>query len=176
MRATNAVWIGRMQPYHVGHWIVLRESLQRIALPHIVCFVCASPKERAIDSREMFSPWERAHMLQLILDASGLADRVSWLFVPRFSAAEWAELDLYLPPGSVRCVGSGYADADERSTLWRELGLPYRVIKLGQPELVSSTAMRKAAADGGDWREFLHPAVYDFFSEIDGPLRIGFQD
>jgi nicotinamide mononucleotide adenylyltransferase len=168
-----AVWVGRMQPYHRGHFYALSKSLERLPWQHLVCFSCADPSSRRQDPREIFTPWERSQLFELIVDAHGLTDRVAWRFVPRLPVGEWAELDTYLPPGAVRCVLSSRSESRVRVSEWTRLGVPYEVIDDGGLD-ISSTMMRRAAGAGGSWKEYLHESQFDFFEAIAGPERMGF--
>ena len=162
-----------MQPYHVGHLSTLLESLSAIDSPHLVCFSCASPGQRVADTREVFSPIERATMLDLVLAAHDLNSRVRWIFVPRFDISEWGELDFYLPRGAVRCVAESDPSLEGKRKVWDVLGVSYNIVSLS-PVQVTSTMMRQAALEGGDWRPFLHESQHDYFLSIEGPARMGF--
>jgi nicotinamide mononucleotide adenylyltransferase len=175
---THAVWVGRNQPFHLGHLAILRESLRAFPAPHVLGLVCQRliPTDRAEEGKHApafnpFSPWERSTLATLALEAADLRDRVRVIFVPR-NEAGGDLLRSYLPERFFRCT-TDKDDADvEKAAIWREQGYRVEILKIRDLRPVNSSQIRRAMLAGADWRPYLHPATHQYFEDIDGPARL----
>jgi nicotinamide mononucleotide adenylyltransferase len=177
--AAAAVWIGRLQPYHIGHLAILQRSLDRLANPHIVALVChdwrpfgGAETGSAKGKAHPFSAWERETLIMLTLRAEGLDSRVRVIYVPSFQLEDWSALSEYLPPNCIRCASNkDQADA-ERINVWRRLGWRTYLLDVSDIHVLTTTELKARLAQGADWRMFLHPATHEFFSSIEGATRL----
>ncbi|GAA1868176.1 hypothetical protein GCM10009687_39800 [Asanoa iriomotensis] len=167
-----AVWIGRMHPYHLGHFRILERSLQVLPTEHLVAFVCTEFGSASHGPFDVFAPNERRTMLSLILAAEGLASRVDSVFVPKFDEPRWGLLRPFLPRRTVRCTSNKDASDLRRVEVWKRLGWETALIDVSDLEVVTSTELRGSLGAGAGWKRFLHPATHDFFADIDGPSRM----
>jgi nicotinamide-nucleotide adenylyltransferase len=173
-----AVWVGRIQPFHLGHLTILRRSLSSLDLPHVNGIVChnddvlAEPTGKHTLAYNPFTPWERYTMVRTCLTALSLSDRVTTIFVPFLRPDEWSRTKLYLPSKFVMCTTNKDNEDSAKICAWESFGWTSRMIDLSDIKVVSSTQFRQAILAGQDWRHFVHESIHDYFVSIEGPSRL----
>jgi len=178
MGPTYAVWVGRVQPFHLGHLEILRRSLRSQECPHVNGIVChddavlddgsASKHTRCYNP---FTPWERYIMVRTCLTELGFQSRVESVFIPYLWPSDWGRTKLYLPDRFVMCTTNKDREDSAKVEAWDALGWRSLVIDMSDVDVLSSTTFRHAVLDGRDWREFVHESIHDYFASIDGPAR-----
>lgn len=172
------VWVGRLQPFHMGHLATLKRSLDLHGDPHISCIVnrmMTSTSESTGKHGIHYNPftsWERYAMAKSCLVAEEIESRVDLMCVPQFPVPEWGRILEFLPQNTIRCATNRNSEEFKRVELWKSLGWRTAVLDVSKMEVQSSSQMRAAMLRDEDWKPFLHEAIHSFFVDIDGPARM----
>lgn len=172
-------WVGRLQPFHVGHLAILQRSLETWDLPHVNGIVCHDydllgedlPAKHA-RAYNPFTPWEQYAMIRLSLTSLGLAHRVDTVFIPYLRVAQWSVTRRYLPERFL--MGTTNKDADDlaKVAVWEALRWESAVLDVADMHPISASDVRRAVLLGRDWQEFIPGSVHEYFASIDGPARL----
>lgn len=161
----RGLYIGRFQPYHLGHQAVLEKIAKEVE--EIVIVIGSAQDSHTPENP--FTGGERVEMIHAALSESDLRERcivtplqdikrnsvwVSHLqsMVPRF------DLVYSNNPLVVQLVG--------------EAGIQIRKPPMYQRDLYSGTAIRKLMRENGDWASLVPVAVAAFIEEMGGVERL----
>jgi nicotinamide mononucleotide adenylyltransferase len=179
IRDKYAVWVGRLQPYHISHLSVLRRSLETWDAPHVNGIVCHDYDLMGSDLPAKharvynpFTPWERYFMVRTCLASLGLSHRVDTVFVPFLKVEQWGVTSKYLPERFFFCTTNKDREDLDKIKVWDALGWESAVLDVSGMRMHSSSDVRRAVASGQDWREFIHESAHEYFENIDGPARL----
>lgn len=172
------VWLGRFQPFHVGHLEILRNGALQTARPQILGIVCY---EGVADGAELagkdsahfniFSPHERRTLASLSIADELPHTAVEILYVPYLPPAKWELVRAYLPPNPIFCSTTKDEVDIERYEAFGKMGRDRLLVHV-DPSIVTSSSIRAELAAGGHWEQFICSAAQPYFSEIDGPARM----
>lgn len=178
-----AVWTGRFQPPHEGHFAILRRSLEVLELPHIAALVTysgwASGGEYGEAATVAYSAernpltiWERFWLMRLGLAGHGLLENVSVIVAPRHDL-DWSYVSEFYPPKRIICLTAKDSFESAKAALWASRGERIHVFHdLDSAAVLTTTSIRRNVLGGADWRRFLPESSHEYFDEIDGPRRI----
>jgi nicotinamide-nucleotide adenylyltransferase len=161
----RALYIGRFQPYHLGHQAVL----EKIALEVEEIVIVIGSAQESHTPENPFTGGERVEMIYAALSECSLRERcyvmplqdiqrnsvwVSHLqsMVPRFEAV--------------------YSNNPLVIRLISEAGIEIRNPPMYQRELFSGTAIRKLMTENGDWKRLVPGSVAEFIEETGGVERL----
>ncbi len=161
----RALYIGRFQPYHLGHHAVLEKIAEEV---EEIIIVIGSAQESHTPENP-FTGGERMEMIYAALSESNLKEccvvtplqdikrNSVWVFhlqsmVPRFDAV--------------------YSNNPLVVRLISEAGIQIRTPPMYQRDLYSGTAIRKLMSENGDWSGLVPAAVAEFIEEIGGVERL----
>jgi nicotinamide mononucleotide adenylyltransferase len=179
MNERYVAWVGRLQPFHVGHLSILRRSLETWDLPHVNGIVChdydlldgnlPAKHSRAYNP---FTPWEQYAMIRLAVAALGLSDRIDTVFIPYLRVTQWGATRRYLPARFL--MGTTNKDADDlaKVAVWGSLGWESAELDVADMQPVSASDVRRAVLAGRAWQDFIPDSTHDYFASIDGPARL----
>jgi nicotinamide-nucleotide adenylyltransferase len=160
----NALLIGRFQPFHKGHLIVIKKILSE--MNELIIVVGSSQHRDAVGNP--FSADERLEMIKRVLDSEGIS-RYQVYKVP-----DIGDDDLY--PGHVMehvprfdVVYSGNSLVQR---LFGAAGKEVRKISLIKRDEYSGTEIRKRMASGEEWKSLLPTQVVEYLEEISGVERV----
>jgi len=183
MEETFAVWSGRFQPPHIGHFAILRRSLDVLDMRHAAVLVAhfgwaASgaygmyANQAYSGSKNPLTVWERITLMELGIDGCGFSGKVIVLAAPRHDL-DWERVKELYPARRIICLTAKDDFEQAKVELWRERGEEVRVLSdLTSGQVLTTTSIRKLVADGADWREFLVESCHEYFTDIDGPRRV----
>ncbi|MFB4306616.1 hypothetical protein [Actinomadura sp. GTD37] len=178
---TVNVWIGRFQPFHLGHSSMLLSTLEQLGSPIAVMVIdsrnWAPPRtagnisqSQHISDKNPLTLWERMTMIRIFLDAEGVSRQISVQSIPR-PDIYWDIAELSFPPHR-RICNNGRDDFErEKANMWRGRGEEVVVLDHKRWLSNSSTNLKQRLREGGDWRPFLHESTLDYFAAINGPER-----
>lgn len=162
----RALFVGRFQPFHLGHGEVLRIILE--VADELIIVVGSSQKSHDLDNP--FTTGERISMVRAALDEMEIPPSRYYIIpVPDSTMhACWASTVIaYCPPFHVV-----YSNEPLTRRLFREAGITVRGIPLFQRELYSATEIRQRILAGKAWRTLLPQRVVAVIEEIKGIERI----
>lgn len=156
--------VGRFQPFHKGHLLVIREVLRQCD----EAIVVIGSAEESHTPKNPFTAGERYQMLLVSLTPG---ERSKVLIVPvrdvnRYSV--WVNhLESYVPPFDIVFSNSGLT-----RSLFRQAGYQVRKTKAYNPKLYSATEIRKRIAAGGKWKHLVPEPVAHMIEALDGRQRL----
>jgi nicotinamide mononucleotide adenylyltransferase len=167
---------GRWQPFHNGHLTILRD-LATTYPRTVLAVVNPDPAHPPDGDFDRFHPaanpltyWERATMLQAMIQANGWGQKV--LIVPTWHPRVSMERESRIfPPARQRVWQIPMIDEleERKAEDLRRLGeRVFRIEKLDSTSLACrSTVVRSRQASGGDWAEMVPPAIAEGLREKD---------
>jgi len=165
-RFSRALFIGRFQPFHLGHlaalkWILKREDAVVIGI---------GSAQYSHDPRNPFTAGERVEMIWRVLRAEGLLDRCVIVTIPDTDRrhALWVSVVLHYSPPFDRV----YTNDPLSQLLFREAGMEVRPIPMFNREEYSATKIRELIARGESWEHLVPAEVAEFIKEVRGDVRI----
>jgi len=165
-KIVRALFVGRFQPFHLGHGEALRIIFK--AADELVIVIGSSQKSHDLD--DPFTTGERISMIRAALDEMKIAPSRYYLIpVPDSTMhACWASTVIaYCPPFHVV-----YSNEPLTRCLFREAGRTVRGITLFQRKLYSATEIRQRILTGKAWRTLLPQGVVTVIEEIKGVERL----
>ncbi len=159
----RALYIGRFQPYHRGHQLVLQKISEEVA--EIVIVIGSAQESHSLENP--FTAGERIAMIYGAL--GGLRNRC--YVIPLHDVkrnAVWVSHLISMVP-SFDIV---YSNNSLVTQLFSEAGVAIRKPPLFRREVYSGTAIRNLMLEGGDWRSLVPESVASVIEEIDGINRL----
>lgn len=160
------LYVGRFQPFHMGHLKAMEYILKRVD----EAIVVVGSAQYSHTSRDPFTAGERIAAIRLALDEAGF-DRSRYMIIPVPDVGVhgiWvAHLISYVPKFDV-C----FTNEPLTSRLFREAGLRVEGIPLFDRGIYSAREIRKRILKGEDWKGLVPASVADFMESIGGIQRI----
>ncbi len=159
MRQTG-VFIGRFQPFHLGHLATVHYSLSQVKHLYIV----VGSSQKSFESRNPFTAGERILMIRNTLNSDKI-DPSRYLIIPIPDAtghAVWtAYIDQVVPQYEV-------VFSSDRLTLqlYKEKGVPTIEPPLLDRPKFSATEVRRRIVEGGKWKELVPKSVAKLIEPI----------
>ncbi len=160
----SALLIGRFQPFHKGHLIIIKKILSEVN--ELIIVVGSSQHRDAVDNP--FSADQRVEMIKRVLDSEGIS-RYQVYKVP-----DIGDDDLY--PGHVMEHVPRFDVVYSGNSLVQRLfgvaGKEVRKINLIKRDEYSGTEIRRRMASGEEWESLLPTPVVEYLEEIGGVERV----
>lgn len=159
-------YIGRFQPFHLGHLSAIKQALKQVDF--LIIGIGSSQYSRA--SNNPFTAEERQIMVGSALPENGVTkDRFKTTPIPDINDnPKWpAHVQSLVPSFDTVFVG-------ERN-LVKELfetytDIPVKLVKKEIP--ICATDIRKAMLNNGDWQKYLSKSTVEYIGQINGVERI----
>jgi len=162
----RGLYVGRFQPFHVGHVEAIRGLLNKV--DELVIIIGSAQKSHDLDNP--FTAGERYVMVKDALNEMGIPSaKYHLLPVPDSPMhSVWvAQIESYAPPFSVV-----YSNDSLTRRLFKELGIPVERVEFYRREVYSATEVRRRMLSGQDWRELIPPSVAKNIERIGGVERL----
>lgn len=161
----RALYIGRFQPYHLGHQAVL----EKIALEVEEIVIVIGSAQESHTPENPFTGGERMEMIYAALSECSLREHcyVTPLQDIQRNSVWVSHLQSMVP--SFEAV---YSNNPLVVQLISEAGIEIRNPPMYQRELFSGTAIRKLMTENGDWKKLVPDAVATFIEETGGVERL----
>ena len=162
----RGLYVGRFQPFHLGHLNAIKEVLKEV--DELVIVIGSAQYSHNINNP--FTAGERLVMVRQALEKCGIDSERVWLVpVP----------DIHLHMMWVSSV-QGYTPhfdvvfSNEPLTrrLFMEAGYKVKPIRFFDRKVYSSTEIRGKIVKGQNWEKFVPESVASFIKEIDGINRL----
>jgi len=162
----RGVYVGRFQPFHLGHLNVIRDILKEVE--EIVIVIGSAQYSHLVNNP--FTAGERLVMTCRALDEARIDRRRTWIVpVPDVHLhMMWvAAVKGYTPHFDV-----AYSNEPLTRRLFKEAGYPVKSIRFFDRKLYSSTQIREKMLNGDEWEQLVPKSVVKFIKEIDGINRL----
>ena len=165
MEKPIGLFVGRFQPFHIGHMLVLQGMVK---FCRKVVVVIGSSQEKGTE-KNPFTAEERKEMVQRALQAEDIIPVFDVSLIPvadQQDDAEWVRIVLEKAKG-VEKIWTG----DEwTQKCFADSGLEIQEIK--EVPGISGTEVRKRLKEGGDWEALLPKDVIKYLKEIKAVDRL----
>ncbi len=162
----RGLYVGRFQPFHLGHISAVKAILEDI--DELVIVVGSAQYSHTIANP--FTAGERLMMVRLALEEAGLDCRRVWVVpVPDVHLHMlWVSaLEGYTPKFDVV-----YSNEPLTRRLFTEAGYKVKGIRFFERKVYSSTDIRAKMVKGESWKKLVPKSVATFITEIDGVNRL----
>jgi len=165
LKFMRGLYIGRFQPYHLGHQAVLKKIAEEVE--EIVIVIGSAQDSHTPENP--FTGGERVEMIYAALSESDLRERcvVTPLQDIKRNSVWVSHLQSMVP--SFDLV---YSNNPLVVQLISEAGIQIRKPPMYQRDLYSGTAIRKLMRENGDWAGLVPAAVARFIEEKGGVERL----
>lgn len=166
MKFVRALYVGRFQPFHLGHLEAVRFILKNSS--ELVIVIGSAQYSHTLENP--FTAGERAMMIRLALDEAGI-DPSRYFIIPV------TDLDIHgiwVPHLSslVPSFNIVYTNEPLTKRLFIESGFKVKPIPFFKRKVCSATEIRRRMISNGEWEELVPKSVARFIKEIDGLERL----
>lgn len=162
----RGLYVGRFQPFHMGHLSAVKAVLEDV--DELVIVVGSAQYSHTMANP--FTAGERLVMVRLALQEAGLDSSRVWVVpVPDVHLHMlWVSaLEGYTPKFDVM-----YSNEPLTRRLFTEAGYKVKGIRFFERKVYSSTDIRAKMVKGEDWKNLVPKSVAAFIIEIDGVNRL----
>ena len=162
----RALYIGRFQPFHMGHLNTVTDILKEAK--EIVIVIGSAQYSHTVNNP--FTAGERLVMARRAIEESGIECDRAWIVpVPDVHLhMMWvAAIEGYTPRFTIV-----YSNEPLTRRLFMEAGYKVNSIPLFQRRIYSSTEVRQEMLKGENWEKLVPKGVAAFIKEIDGVNRL----
>jgi nicotinamide-nucleotide adenylyltransferase len=164
MTTPRALFIGRFQPFHNGHLVMVKRILKK----HSEIIIGIGSAQYSHTNENPFTAGERYEMIKRTLDAAGIHDYHIVPIPDTHVHSVWVGHVLSLVPK----FDVVYTNSPLVVRLFREKGFKVYELPLEKRGMYSGTEVRHRIYDGADWQALVPETVADYIKEIDGIARI----
>ena len=160
----RALYIGRFQPYHLGHHAVLKE----MASEADEVIICIGSAQRSHELDNPFTAGERYMMISKSLRDEGI---FNFYIVPvldvNWNAVWVSHVESLIPPVDVVFTNNPLIER-----LFEEQGYKVRAPPLFNRKEYSGSEIRRRILNDESWESLVPQAVVDVMTEINGLKRM----
>lgn len=160
----RALYIGRFQPYHLGHHAVLKE----MASEADEVIICIGSAQRSHELDNPFTAGERYMMISKSLRDEGI---FNFYIVPvldvNWNAVWVSHVESLIPPVDVVFTNNPLIER-----LFEEQGYKVRAPLLFNRKEYSGSEIRRRISNDESWESLVPQAVVDVMTEINGLKRM----
>jgi nicotinamide-nucleotide adenylyltransferase len=161
----RALYVGRFQPFHLGHL----EILKRILNEYYEVIIIVGSAQHSHTVENPFTAGERIQMITETLDEEGISKRIYIIPIDDINRhAIWVTHIESLTPAFDAVISNESLTA----RLFREAGYTVKNTELLSREKWSGTEIRKRMLHGAPWEECVPTAVSRIIKKIDGVERM----
>ncbi len=163
---TTGLYVGRFQPFHLGHLQAVRHILDRV--DELTIVVGSAQHSHTIDNP--FTAGERITMIRLALKEARIpSDRYAVIPLPDDEFHKvWVSHLLSQTPN----FDIVYTNEPLTFRLLKEAGLRVERIPMFNRRKFTATEVRRRLLKGGRWQELLPKSVARYLKQIDGDERL----
>jgi nicotinamide-nucleotide adenylyltransferase len=162
----RGLFVGRFQPFHLGHLAAIKDVLKEI--DELVIVIGSAQYSHNIGNP--FTAGERLTMIRKALEEAGIDYSRVWIVpVPDVHLhMMWVSaLEGYTPHFDVV-----YSNEPLTHRLFTEAGYKVKAIRFHERKLYSSTEIRERMLKDASWEKLVPKSVAAFIKEIDGVNRL----
>ncbi len=163
---TTGLYIGRFQPFHLGHLEAVRHILGKV--DDLVIVVGSAQDSHTLENP--FTAGERITMIRLALrEAKVEPSRYTVLPLPD---AEFHKVWVAHLLSQTPSFDKVFTNEPLTGRLLKEAGMPVERIPLFNRASYTATEVRRRILKGGDWEELLPRSVTTYVKQIKGEERM----
>lgn len=162
----RGLFVGRFQPFHLGHLNAIRDVLKEV--DELVIVIGSAQYSHNLD--DPFTAGERLVMVRKALEEAGIDYARIWVVpVPDVHLhMMWVSaVEGYTPKFDVV-----YSNEPLTRRLFIEARYEVKSIRFHKRKVYSSTEIRERLLKGESWEELVPKSVAEFIKEIDGVNRL----
>ncbi len=163
---TTGLYVGRFQPFHLGHLEAVKDVLSRV--DDLIILVGSAQHSHTVENP--FTAGERITMIRLALKEAGI-DPALYTVTPlpdaEFHKVWVAHLLSQTPDFQV-----AFTNEPLTARLLKEAGVPIERIPFYHREIYSATEVRDRMLNGLDWTTLLPASIVAYLKSIDALNRI----
>jgi len=162
----RGLFIGRFQPFHLGHLEAIKDVLKEV--DELIIVVGSAQYSHCVD--DPFTAGERIVMVRRALEEAKINYTRVWVVpVPDVHLhVMWVSaVEGYTPKFDVV-----YSNEPLTRRLFMEAGYKVEPIRFHKRKVYSSTEIRKRLLNGESWEKLVPKSVAEFIEEIDGVNRL----
>lgn len=162
----RGLYVGRFQPFHLGHLSVVEKILDEV--DELVIVIGSAQYSHDVDNP--FTAGERLVMVRDVLKEAGVDLKRVWIVpVPDVNLhMMWvAEVEGYTPKFTVV-----YTNEPLTRRLFTEAGYKVKAIPFYDRQVYSSTLIREKMIKGQGWKKLVPEIVAAFIEQTDGTNRL----
>ncbi len=157
----RGLFIGRFQPFHIGHLSDIKDALKDV--DELVIGVGSSNEKHT--KYNPFSVEERIEMIDLVLPANDVGKYTVFPIPDIGDDNKWIEhIETLVPKFDVVYTGNAWTEKCFKGK--------YKVKRVDMLEGVSSTIIRNRILKNKDWQSLVPKEVVKFISKIKGLERV----
>jgi len=162
----RGLYIGRFQPFHLGHLHAIKHVLSEV--DEVVIVIGSAQYSHRLDNP--FTAGERVTMIRKALDEAKISPSKYWIIPIRDMHVHmmWvAEVKGYTPK-----FEHIYSNEPLTRRLFLEAGFPVKPIPLNKRHLYLATEIRKRILENKNWTTLVPNSVAEYIRKIDGVERL----
>ena len=160
----NGLFIGRFQPFHLGHVEAIKFGLSQVEN----LWIGIGSSNKSNEKRNPFTDNERKEMILSSLE-SVMLKRIQIYYVPDIDDHEkWTyHIDSIVPKYDIV-----FSNDDFTLTLYQKRGIKTMKVPLKEREKFSGTYIREMIATRKNWKEFVSEGTKNVLLKIDAERRL----
>ena len=160
----NGLFIGRFQPFHLGHLDAIKFALSNVEN----LWIGIGSSNKSNEKRNPFTADERKEMIISSLDDATMK-RIQIYYIPDVDDHEkWTyHIDSIVPKYDTVFSNDGFTQ-----TLYQKRGIKVIPVALTERENLSGTNIREKIAMGKTWEEFVPEGTKKILLKIDAERRL----
>lgn len=165
-RTKRALFVGRFQPFHLGHLAAIKTVLKQVE--ELVIIVGSA--EYSHSDKNPFTAGERIEMIRAALNESGI-DPAKYIIIPIRDVhihATWAAFIVSQTPK----FDAVFTNEPLTSRLFKERGYRVERIPFFDRATYSATEIRKRILEGKNWESLVPKSVAELLIDFGGIERI----
>ena len=163
---TTGLYIGRFQPFHLGHLEAVKHILGKV--DELVVVVGSAHDSHTVENP--FTAGERITMIRLALKEAKIdANRYTVLPLPD---AEFHKVWVYHLLSQTPSFDLVFTNEPLTSRLLKEAGMRVERIPMFNRTSLTATEVRKRIIEGKNWEELLPKSVASYVKQIKGEERM----
>ena len=162
----RGLYVGRFQPFHLGHLGAIKDILKEV--DELIIVIGSAQYSHLLDNP--FTAGERMVMIRKALEEAGLSYSRFWIVpVPDMHLhMMWVSaVEGYTPSFDVV-----YSNEPLTRRLFIEAGYEVKAIRFHKRKIYSSTEIRERMLKDKSWEKLVPKSVAAFIKEIDGVNRL----
>jgi nicotinamide-nucleotide adenylyltransferase len=163
---TRGLYVGRFQPFHIGHLDAIKEVLKKV--DELVIVIGSAQYSHTLNNP--FTAGERLVMIRQALQEADVD--LSRIWIVPVPDVHLHMLWVSAVEGYTPKFNALYSNEPLTRRLFMESGYAVENIKLFERQMYSSTFVREKMLVNGDWMELLPRSVTEFINKIDGVNRL----